>query len=173
MIEITTDKGQLHSLELKLLSLQGEKVTPLLRDAAKRAATHAKKVGKQRVRTIYTIDGSSISTAIKGIRSIGLGAELLIAGPRKSVKHYKARQNKTGVFVSVKKGSGNTVGRSFAYNSTFFHRVSKSRLPIKPLYGPAVPQLFENPSIQSELEQAALNKYEERVAHELSRIIGG
>ena len=173
MIEITTDSGKLQSLEMKLFMLQGEKITPLLAGAAKRAAIHAKKIGSKRVRSIYTIDSGSVKSAIGGIRTIGMGAELRIAGPRKSVGHYKARQNKRGVYVSIKKGSGDTLARSFAWSNTFFQREGKSRTPIKRLFGPAVPQLFDNPAVHQELETAALKKYEERVAHELSRVIGG
>ena len=171
-VEMKLDSAQLHETELKLLMLQGAKIEPLLRSAARRAATHAKKIGSQRVRAIYTIDGS-LRAGIKGIRSIGMGAELLIASPRKTVKHYKARQNKQGVFVSIKKGSRNTLSRSFAHGGTFFQREGKSRLPIHAIVGPAVPQLFGNPAIQREIESAALKKYEERVAHELGRVIGG
>ncbi|MBR1728506.1 MAG: hypothetical protein IJ728_03170 [Selenomonadaceae bacterium] len=171
MIEIKLDSGQLHSAELKLAMLSKD-IAPVLRRSAKRAATHAKKIGSQRVRSVYTIDGS-LKAGFKGIRTLGMGAELLIASPRKSVQHYKAKQNRRGVYVSIKRGGGNIVSRSFANNGTFFQRLGRSRLPIKALYGPAVPQLFENPAIQTEIEQAALKKYEERVAHELERMIGG
>lgn len=171
MISVTLDRGQLHALELKLAVL-GQDISPLLTKAAKQAVNYAKKTTRGRVKQMYTIDGS-LTSGIKGVRTIGTGAELLIASPRKSIKHYKARQNKQGVFASVKRGSGGTIGRSFGYNGTFFRREGRSRLPIHALYGPAIPQLFQNPAVQREFETSGLNKYEELVGNELSKIIGG
>lgn len=173
MIEIAFEKGPLQTTELKLQMLQGAKLEPVLRNAARRAATRAQKIGRRQVRAVYTIDSGSVNAAIGGIRLEGLGAVLRISGPRKSVGHYKARQNRRGVYVSLKKGSGDTLGRSFAYSNTFFRREGKSRLPIARIYGLAVPQLFENPAIMEQMSKEALEMYERRMAHELERIIGG
>ena len=85
---------------------------------------------------------------------------------------YKARKRRKGIFVSVKKGSGDIVPRSFAYSNTYFQREGNPRLPIKRLFGPAVPQLFGNESIKEEVAEAAMRKYEERLRHEIGRLMG-
>ena len=60
-----------------------------------------------------------------------------------------------------------------AYSNTFFKRTGKPRLPIERIYGPAVPQLFGNDAIKEEIAAEAMKKYEERLRHEVGRLIGG
>ena len=176
MVEITWNDYKYHESKLKLLSLSEEKITPFLKDAAIRAAIHAREVGKKRIRGIYTIDSSSIREAIiigggcSGIMATRMGGAILrIKGKRKGLNHYKARQTQKGVFASLKKGSGKTIHGSFSWNGTFFRR-GGDRLPINKLVGLAVPQLFQNPAILTEMQKEAMQMYEKRVEHELSRL---
>ena len=172
MIEIEVSRASAETLAEQLAALRGAKVYGAIKSAAKRAASHAKRIGTKHVRSMYTIDAASIkaATSIYGTQD---GAMLRIAGPRKGVDHYKAKKRKQGVFVSIKKGSGDIVPRSFAYSGTFFQREGKERLPIKRLFGPAVPQLFGNDAIKGEIAAEAMKKYEERLRHEIGRLIGG
>ena len=172
MIEIEVSRESAKALEEQLQALSGDKVHAAISRAAKRAATHAKTIGTKHVRKTYTIDAASIKSATS-IRMVEDGAVLKIAGPRKSAGHYKAKKRKGGVFVSIKKGSGDIVPRSFAYSNTFFKRSSKSRLPIERIFGPAVPQLFGNDAIKNEIAESAMKKYEERIRHEVGRLMGG
>lgn len=172
MIEIEVSRESAKALEEQLQALSGDKVYRAISFAAKRAASHAKSIGTKQVRKTYTIDSASIKAATS-IRAVEGGAVLRIAGPRRSAGHYKAKKRKAGVFVSIKKGSGDIVPRSFAYSSTFFKRTGKSRLPIERIFGPAVPQLFGNDAIKNEIAESAMKKYEERIRHEVGRLMGG
>ena len=172
MIEIEVSHESARALEEQLQALKGDKVHAAISAAAKRAASHAKSIGTKHVRQTYTIDAASIKAATS-IRATQDGAILRIAGPRKSVGHYKAKKRKGGIFVSIKKGSGDIVPRSFAYSNTFFKRQGKARLPIERIFGPAVPQLFGNEAIREEIAAKAMQKYEERIRHEVGRLIGG
>lgn len=171
MIEIEVSRESAKALEEQLQALSGDKVQRAISFAAKRAASHAKTVGTKQVRKTYTIDSASIKAATS-IRTTGDGAVLRIAGPRRSAGHYKAKKRKAGIFVSIKKGSGDIVPRSFAYSNTFFKRTGKNRLPIERIFGPAVPQLFGNDAIKNEIAESAMTKYEERLRHEIGRLIG-
>ena len=172
MVEFEVSKESAKALEEQLRALKGDKAYKAMSSAAKRAASHAKTVGTKGVRRTYTIDAASIKAATS-VRGTEGGAVLRIAGPRRGVNHYKARKRRQGIFVSIKKGSGDIVPRSFAYSNTFFKRRDSRRLPIERIFGPAVPQLFENDAVQNEVMEAASKKYEERVRHEIGRLLGG
>ena len=171
MIEIELERGSLEELNIRLLQISGRNISPAMRRAAKRAATHARTVGTRLVRGTYTIDAASVKAATS-VRITEDGAVLRIAGFREGVDHYKARKRRKGIFVSVKKGSGDIVARSFDYSNTYFQREGDPRLPIKRLFGPAVPQLFGNDAIKGKVADAAMQKYEERLRHEIGRAMG-
>jgi len=172
MIEIEVSHAGAQALEEQLAVLRGRRVYTAMSQAAKRAASHGKRIGTKHVRKIYTIDSASIKAAMSIYGTQG-GAVLRIAGPRKGADHYKAKKRKQGIFLSVKKGSGDIMLRSFAYSNTFLQRKGEERLPIKRIFGPAVPQLFENDTIEEEIADEAMKKYEERLRHEIGRLIGG
>ena len=52
-------------------------------------------------------------------------------------------------------------------------REGAERYPLKGIYGPSVPQMFDEDSVIEETTDAMLEKYEERMIHELERRIGG
>ena len=190
MIEIEVSRESARALEEQLQALKGDKVHAAISAAAKRAASHAKRIGTKHVRQTYTIDAASVKAATS-IKSTQDGAVIRIAGPRKSAGHYKAKKRKGGIFVSIKKGSGDIVPRSFAYSNTFFKRNGIFGIPkkgryakkdrhkgitregIERIFGPAVPQLFGNNAIKEEIADEAMKKYEERIRHEVGRLIGG
>ena len=190
MLEIEVSRESARALEEQLFAMSGDKVHVAMSRAAKRAASHAKSIGTKHVRQTYTIDAASVKAATS-IKSTQDGAVIRIAGPRKSAGHYKAKKRKGGIFVSIKKGSGDIVPRSFAYSNTFFKRNGIFGIPkkgryakkdrhkgimregIERIFGPAVPQLFGNNAIKEEIADEAMKKYEERIRHEVGRLIGG
>ena len=181
MIEIDVDRGALRRTESALFDLSGRKMGLFLTDAARRAAIHGKKIGCSKVRKIYTIDNYSIKRAIGIYGSYG-SAMLSIVGKRVSVGHYKAKARKTNkwwkkdIFVSIKKGSGGVVSRAYAYSNTFWRRDEGDNYFGawgNRMFGPAVPQLFENRTILKEITDAATQKYEERMQRNIRRLIGG
>ena len=152
--------------------MHGEKVYAAMGNAAVRAASSARTVGKKSVRQLYTVKPAAIKSSIS-IKRIPKGAVLRVVGYRLSAKNYKATKRKKGIFVSVKKGSGDIVPRSFSYGDKFMRRKGAARFPIKGITSPAVPQLFGKAAVREEMAKEAMKKYEERLRHEVGRIIGG
>ena len=52
-------------------------------------------------------------------------------------------------------------------------REGTERYPLKGIYGPSVPQMFDEDSVIETTMDAALEKYEERIVQELYWRIGG
>jgi hypothetical protein len=172
MVEIDWSRESANNIETRLRSMHGDKLYAAMGNAAARAASSARTVGKKSVRQIYTVKPAAIKSSIS-IKRIPKGAILRIVGYRLSTKNYKAAKRKKGIFVSVKKGSGDIVPRSFAYGDKFIRRKGDARFPIKGITSPAVPQLFGNAAVREEMAKEAEKKYEERLRHEVSRIMGG
>ena len=55
----------------------------------------------------------------------------------------------------------------------FRKRIGPERYPIEGLHGPAVPQLYGNKAVVEIMEQEGMRVYEERMMHELERLVGG
>jgi hypothetical protein len=172
LVEIDLSRETANNVETSLRSMHGEKVYAAMGNAAARAASSARTVGKKSVRQIYTVKPAAIKSSIS-IKRIPKGAVLRVVGYRLSAKNYKATKRKKGIFVSVKKGSGDIVPRSFSYGDKFMRRKGAARFPIKGITSPAVPQLFGNAAVREEMAKEAMKKYEERLRHEVGRIMGG
>lgn len=160
-------------MKMRFRALQEGKLRPAMNLAAVRAASCAETVGKSHVKKTYTVDNKSIKRAIRVIQMQD-GAILKVAGKRLSAGHYKTKKRKKGIFVSVKKGSGGVVPRSFAWSNTFWQREEgEPREPFDKIMSPSVPQLFGNKEVLKEMAKEAMKKYEERLRHEVGRIMGG
>ena len=173
MVEIRVLSREEDEVKMRFRALQEEKLRPAMNRAAVRAASRAKTVGKSHVKKTYTVDNKSITRAVK-ITQMQDGAIFKVAGKRLSAGHYKAKKRKKGMFVSVKKGSGGIVPRSFAWSNTFWKRAEGvPREPFHKIMSPSVPQLFGNKEVLKEMAKEAMKKYEERLRHEVGRIMGG
>ncbi|MBQ7479586.1 MAG: hypothetical protein IJT01_11970 [Selenomonadaceae bacterium] len=140
--------------------------------AAKRAAIAARVAATKRIRAIYTIKARDLKSHAQILLKRD-GAILHIKGPMESVTKYKAKKTRKGISVAIKKGNSKLVPRSFEYGRKFMQREGASRLPIRGLYGPSVPQLFGNPEVISAMEERGLAVFEERLRHEFGRLMGG
>lgn len=165
MVEVRVETSEVES-RIKTLNLEG-----IIKRSAKRAATHAKKIGSQRVRARYTI--RSFKGGIKPIRATGDGAEILFQSPRLPVERYKARVTSKGIFVSIKRGQGAIVPRSFVHplSGRFMQREGKPRYPIHSITSLSIPQLFGNETVLEQMSEAALMMFEKRVEHEIERVL--
>lgn len=171
-IEISIEDAQIRQIEKTLASLKPASVSKAVQQASSRAVDHAKKVGWDKVKSLYTAKQKDVYANISKRRESD-GTVMVIRGAPMGVEHYKARKTKKrGVFVTIKRANTFNVSKGFAYNKTFFQRHGKPRFPIDRLFGPAAPQLFGNPETMSAMEKAGMETYEKRLMHELDRLIG-
>lgn len=167
-IELQESNGLKQVLE----GLPANKLLPAIRRATKRASTSARTSGTKRLRSIYTIHASDLK-ARSLIKKVDDGALLKFRGGMEPVTKYRAQERASGIFVSVKRGGGKKVARSFSLKGRFVAREGKERYPIKGLYGPAVPQLFENQEVMDTMEKRGSEILEKRLEHELDLILKG
>ena len=172
-VEIELENAGARHLEKILAGMNPNKVNRAVKSASSRAIDHAKKVGWNQVKELYTAKRQDVY-ANTSKRTDSDGTSLLIKGPMLGVDHFKVRKTKKrGLFVAIKRAHTYNVPKGFSYSKTFFTREGKSRLPIKRLYGPSAPQLFGNPEQLEKMEQAGMEMYEKRLMHELERLTGG
>ncbi|KYD02640.1 hypothetical protein B4102_0234 [Heyndrickxia sporothermodurans] len=85
---------------------------------------------------------------------------------------------KRPITASVKRGSEKTIKNGFVAQMrsghiNVFTRVSKRRFPIKGHYGPSVPQMLGNKSVEQAVEERAEVILDKRLDHEINRLFGG
>lgn len=85
---------------------------------------------------------------------------------------------RTPIRVSVRTGSAPTsLDKGFILRTggkpSVFERVGQSRLPIRRLYGPSVPQMVGNDRVVDRVADKAQENLTKRLDHEINRLIGG
>lgn len=84
-------------------------------------------------------------------------------------------RRKSPIKASVKKSNGvkPLMGAFIAdiNGIKVFERTSKSRLPIRRLFGPSVPQMIRNEDIKETVERKGMEKFNERIDHEIKNIL--
>lgn len=113
----------------------------------------------------------------------GLVAVLGADSRKRSVNliRYAARETKRGLTAKQLKTKGQTVisSKGFIANGgrTVFRRVGKGRLPIVPIQGPEVPQMFNTKRVQIPVREQMLKRFPEIFAREaeyyIKRFNGG
>jgi len=149
--------------------------------ALNRALTTLNKELSQKAREEYHLKAKTIKSTytIKKANRNSLGASMTSKGKRLPIAEYKVTPRKkttrkTLVKVAIKKESPKTLLHAFIverFGNNVFERSSDSRLPIKGLYGPAIPQVLKNKKNAKEAETEAWKTYKKRVDHEVSRIL--
>lgn len=90
---------------------------------------------------------------------------------RRSPSVYKAAVKKAGGYKPLD-GSPKAFVTGFKTgHSGVFERKSSSRLPIKELYGPAVPQMLKSEDVFPEIEKRTNEVLQNRLEHEISRLL--
>ena len=151
-----------------LNSLDSRNMHSAISQAAKRAATHARKVGTREIRSIYAVKSGTLKGKAR-IKKAPDGAVLEVKGGSEPIKSYSVTAKSKGVFVAVKKGKKGLVPRSFILGNRFVARESKSRLPFRDLYGPSIPQLYGNSEVMAKMQEAGAEMFESRLIHEVTR----
>ena len=175
VFEVELNEVSARAIERAIGSISGQKIIPAIMSAQRRAATAGRTLAAKRIREIYTIKAGDIKNRANiKVDMGGTETRIEIKGPFEPVKKYRARKNAHGIFVAIKRGKGGTVPRSFQRpdNDRFVARVGRDRGPLKGLYGPSVPQLFQNVEVMGEVQARMMEMYENRLMHELERRLG-
>lgn len=146
-------------------------------NSSQRALAAARTAGVKMMRSTYTVK----SAAAKSHMIIRHGRdaymrELVITGSPIRVEEFKHSKRAEGAFVSVKNGGGGVIKSSFftvgRHGVGVFVRTTPERLPIQEQYGPSVPQMMGNPTVVDAMQKRGAEVFEERMAHEISRLGG-
>ncbi|KJD45986.1 phage tail protein [Paenibacillus terrae] len=122
-------------------------------------------------KTLSTTKASASSTtSVVRSTSRGTGLDKYKFTPKKA--REKGKRPKV-IKAAVKKGGAvKPIKNAFVadiHGAKIFVREGKKRLPIRRLYGPPAPEMFNQPRVRTPVEQKAREAFEERIMHELDR----
>ena len=146
-------------------------------DALKRAAQKGETQSARLAAAVYKISVGGIKSRMRNSFS-GLGTAsvtITFAGANIPLKSFQVTSHSGGVDATVIDG-GKTIRKGFIdakMGGGVFERVGKSRLPVEQKYSASPPQMVKNQSVQPELDNVILETYEQRMEHEVTRILNG
>ena len=164
-----------------------KKVNLVLSRAVNRTVTNVKSNISKQVRAGYVIKASDVKNSLHITKATtskpyaivrSAGKKIDLTKFRISPKEPNTKNPPRGGYKSqVKRTEGlKAVDRGFlAYTNgslCFFQRISSSRMPVKRLMGPSIPEMINHPKIINYVEEQAGNMLESRLAHELERVMG-
>ena len=149
-----------------------------MKRAGERAKTHAGRFAAAR----YEISKGGFDKYTQTKVEAGGTATLSVTfmGQVIPLKQFTVRSSAHGLYAKVKDGGGIIPRAFFGYSShgrsmggNVFQRLGISRLPIKKLFGPSGPQMLNDDQVKSEMDQLITETYEERMEHEVLRLMNG
>ncbi|WP_068775771.1 phage tail protein [Paenibacillus sp. FJAT-26967] len=153
-----------------------------VRAALTRAGQGVKTEAGRKIRETYTIKAKDVTQTIKVTRLGDMGLRLSSKGSNIPLIRFKTTPNSPQseqpkvLKAAVKKGKKKPVSGAFVAqlggHVGVVTRVGKQRLPIKELYGPAVPVMLGSDGVREHLEDEAIRRISERMNHELNRVLG-
>lgn len=180
-IVVDVDKKHIQDAESKLGELSNQAPTAISR-ALNRAATNVNSNIKKELRKEYNIKAGDIGATLSTLKAnkASLKAEVKSSGALIPLDKFKVSpktvnpKRKSQIKIGVKKDGLKTVLGAFVAEVSgkkVFQRKGKSRLPIKRLFGPSIPQMLGNEEIRSEIERQGQETFYKRLEHEISRIL--
>jgi hypothetical protein len=181
-IVVDLDQQMLNDVERRLGRFS-RRAPNALSNAINRGVTNINSNVKKVVRKEYNIKAGDIQQTLRVSRSTrsSLSGDVKSSGSPIGLDKFKVSpktvnpRRKTPIKVGVKKGNLEKVLGAFVadINGTkVFQREGKSRLPIKRLFGPSVPQMIDNDGVRSNIEQEGQQTFVTRLDHEINRILG-
>lgn len=191
-VQVDVDQAQLAALEGKLGNLKSKAPTVLYR-ALNRAAAAAKTEAKRDIAQEYYISQKNAgeTMSISKASTAKLSAELRSKGgpialtkfkysPKRAVRHTKKGYSPSVYSAGVEQSGGlkPLSGDPKAFIASFksghtglMEREGSSRLPIKQLYGPAVPSMMKNERVIGKVQEKAMETLEKRLDAEVNNIL--
>ena len=154
--------------------------------AINRAAQSGRTEAVKKVRERYIVKASTVREPLKIERASSSSpiAILRAVGRVIPLSKFKIRPSKPTpgrskpVTATVIKGKGGTIPKAFVARMPTGHvgvyrRKGRPRLPIMELYGPSVPQMIGNEEVMRALEEKAQQTLDERMEHDITRLLEG
>lgn len=181
-LTVDVDRNMIVDIQRQLGEYHNKAPTAISR-AMNRAATNINSNIKKEVRKEYNIKAGDIKDNMeKPIRSTKnrLKAEVRSIGRPIGLEKFKVSpktvnpKRKSPIKIGVKKDGVKAVMGAFVADingKKVFERTSKSRLPIRKLFGPSVPQMIGNEEVRTEIERKGQETFQNRLEHEIGRIL--
>jgi len=157
-----------------------------LSNAMNRGLSKMKTGATKKVREVYTVQSSAIneatSTRIQKASTGNLAGYIHFSGYKIPLYKFKVTPKAPGikkqVTAAVKKGGGTAFEHAFIAQMKsghigVFERETSKRFPIEEKMGLAMAQMVGNQSVIAELEKEAQKTVDERVTHEIDRLLNG
>ena len=154
--------------------------------ALTRAASAGKTVAKRSVTKEYAINQSEFLARTQNVNHFirqsdgGISVVFGFRGNVIPLMKFNTRVNNNGQVVTQVKRSGAaaTLDRAFAAqmggHRGIYERIGAERFPVRDLFGPATPQMmYSNEAVTDEMEDKMVKTYENRIDHEILRVLNG
>lgn len=182
---VSIDTARVNELIGEFAGIEG-KVPVALSRAINRSTSAAKTEAVRQVRSEYTARAGTINETIKVTRANtnNLSAKIESRGSSLRMKEFRVNPKKPSprrrspITVEVRRGSKKTINGAFVQRMPngsvgVYARTGRSRLPIRQLFGPAVPVMLNNDDVVAAVQSRAEQVLEQRIGHELNRVLGG
>lgn len=150
--------------------------------ALARAAAAGKTVAKRAVTQEYAISSSEFTNRTN-IQRASSGEVSINFGYRGSViplRVFDTKVDRSGRVVTRVKKSSARQALDHAFEAKMgshygiYERQGEKRFPVKELFGPATPQMmYSNEVVMDSIEAKMASTYEERIEHEITRVLNG
>lgn len=157
-----------------------------LSNAMNRGLSKMKTGAAKKVREVYAVQSSAINeatnTRIQKASTGNLAGYIHFSGYKIPLYKFKVTPKAPGVrkqvTAAVKKGGGTAFENAFIAQMKsghigVFERETSKRFPIEEKMGLAMAQMVGNLNVMSELEKEAQKTVDERIVHEIDRLLNG
>lgn len=157
-----------------------------LSNAMNRGLSKMKTGAAKKVREVYTVQSSAINeatdTRIQKASTGNLAGHIHFSGYKIPLYKFKVTPKAPGikkqVKAAVKKGGGTAFENAFIAQMKsghigVFERETSKRFPIEEKMGLAMAQMVGNLNVMTKLEKEAQKTVDERIAHEIDRLLNG
>jgi len=183
VIDVSVDETGLNSLDYVnsiLFNFPGKAMVAVNR-AAKRAGAAGKTEAKRYAIRVYNIKPRQFSkntaTTVKVFGGGGGATRVIIryAGAMLDLLEFKPQiSDSNGVMYQAKRGDIVHLQHAFdiqAYGGHVYERVGKPRFPVRRKLGPSTPHMLKDTEVADPLGKRIMEVFNERLSHEIGRIL--
>lgn len=183
MIEITSETIERVETLLSGIPKGAERA---FSNSINRGLSRVKTTAMKRVKEVYAVQSSALTAAtttrISKASTGNLAGYVSFSGFKIPLYKFSVAPKKSGtgkqVTASVMKNGGTTFEDAFVAKMKsghvgVFERNGRKRLPVKEIMGLSASQMVGNAAVIEELEKEAQKVVDERLSHEIDRILNG